>query len=80
MMNDVTQLIGSLGFPILMCFYLIAYVQKTAQAHKDEILSLSENYKQQIQSLVDCLNNNTKALNELKDVIKSKTNYDNSTD
>lgn len=36
----ITQLIGSLGFPIVMCFYLIKMNKDTAQGHKEEVSQL----------------------------------------
>lgn len=36
----ITQLIGSLGFPIVMCFYLIKMNKDTAQDHKEEVSQL----------------------------------------
>lgn len=36
----ITQLIGSLGFPIVMCFYLIKMNKDTAHDHKEEVSQL----------------------------------------
>lgn len=36
----ITQLIGSLGFPIVMCFYLIKMYKDSEQDHKEEVSHL----------------------------------------
>lgn len=36
----ITQLIGSLGFPIVMCFYLIKMNKESANDHKEEVSQL----------------------------------------
>lgn len=36
------QLVGSLGFPIVMCILLYNHLDKEQQAHKEEIASLRD--------------------------------------
>ena len=50
----LTQLVGSLGFPIVACFYLFYLHNKSEERHKEEVERLAES-----------LDNNTKALNKL---------------
>lgn len=50
----VTSLIGSLGFPIVCCFALFWYINKSSEQHKEEIGKLSE-----------AINNNTNVMNQL---------------
>ncbi len=52
--NIISQMIGSVGFPILACVVMFQYMQKEAENHKKEIDSLKES-----------LNNNTLALTRL---------------
>lgn len=40
--NGISQLIGSLGFPIACCIYLIYSNNKANEAHKEEIDKLRE--------------------------------------
>lgn len=40
--NGISQLIGSLGFPIACCIYLIWSNNKTNEAHKEEVDKLRE--------------------------------------
>ena len=50
----LTQLIGSLGFPIAMCIAMLWLVVKLQDQHKEETAKLTE-----------ALNNNTLALTKL---------------
>lgn len=62
----ITQLIGSVGFPIVMCFVLVYYMEKSEESHKEEINSLKE-----------ALNNNTNILTKLETLINERLdNYE----
>ena len=52
--NTVVTLIGSLGFPIVMCLILVYMIAKMETAHKEEISKLTES-----------LNNNTQTIQTL---------------
>lgn len=52
--TTVTGLIGSLGFPIIMCIMLFNWIQKLNEQHKEEMSKVTE-----------ALNNNTLALTVL---------------
>lgn len=54
--NTIVQLVGSLGFPIVMCGALFWRMLKSDEQHKAEMDKLSE-----------ALNNNTIALTKLSD-------------
>lgn len=56
--NTIIQLVGSLGFPIVMCGALYWRMLKSDEQHKAEMDKLSE-----------VLNNNTIALTKLSDKI-----------
>lgn len=58
----LTQLIGSLGFPIAMCLAMMWQLNKTNEQHKAEMDKLSE-----------ALNNNTLALTKLATKIGEDT-------
>lgn len=40
--NALTTLIGSLGFPVVMCIIIFLQMQKNEDAHKEEIKQLTE--------------------------------------
>lgn len=52
--NAITSLIGSIGFPIVMCLLLYYRMDKQDENHKEEMNKITE-----------ALNNNTLALKEL---------------
>lgn len=54
--NTIIQLVGSLGFPIVMCGALFWRMLKSDEQHKAEMDKLSE-----------ALNNNTIAITKLSD-------------
>lgn len=54
--NTIIQLVGSLGFPVVMCGALFWRTVKSDEQHKAEMDKLSE-----------ALNNNTIALTKLSD-------------
>lgn len=56
--SAITQLIGSLGFPIAMCLYLIYHQNK-----------LDENHREEMAKITEALNNNTVALTQLSERI-----------
>lgn len=61
--NLLTQVIGSLGFPIVACAALFYENIKTREAHKEEIGKLAES-----------LDNNTTVMNRLVTLLESKEN------
>ena len=54
--NVITQLIGSLGFPIMVAIACFWYINKQQEQHKEEINKLSE-----------AVNNNTLVIQKLLD-------------
>ena len=59
-LNAFTTLIGSLGFPIVMCLLLYYRMDKQDENHKSEMDKITE-----------ALNNNTQALTALSTKINS---------
>ena len=60
-MNIILQAISTVGFPICACGALFWLVNKQTEQHKEEINTLRE-----------VLDGNTKALIELRDLLKYK--------
>lgn len=61
--NVITQIIGSLGFPIVACIALFYENMKTRESHKEEISKLAES-----------LDNNTDVMNRLVTLLENKEN------
>lgn len=40
--NSLTQVIGTLGFPIVMCFYMMKQNREMDKDHKEEVSQLRE--------------------------------------
>ena len=67
--QGITSMIGSLGFPIVMCIIMIKLIFTMEESHKEEIDSLKES-----------LNNNTNVLTKLETMLNiyMKDNEDKS--
>ena len=66
--NTVIAAIGSLGFPIVACI-LMGYM----------FLKFTDNYRQDIKSIIEIVSNNTAALNRLIDKLdddKGRNDHD----
>lgn len=61
MINDLSALISTLGFPIAMCLIMCYYINKINDAHKEETDKFAE-----------ALNNNTVVLQKLCDRLDSE--------
>ena len=61
MINDLSALISTLGFPIGMCLIMCYYINKINDAHKEESDKFAE-----------ALNNNTIVLQKLCDKLDSE--------
>lgn len=66
--NDITTLIGSLGFPIIMCIVLFNYITKLNDFNKQE----SEMHKQEMLMLRDSIDNNTNVIQNLVSKLSEK--------
>lgn len=60
--NTASQLIGSLGFPIACTIIMIVVFYKV-------ITQMSSTHKEEIAKLTEALQNNTKAITELREKI-----------
>lgn len=63
MVNDLSTLISTLGFPIGMCLIMCYYINKIGVSHKEETDKFAE-----------ALNNNTLVLQKLCDKLDSEVN------
>lgn len=63
MINDLSTLISTLGFPIGMCLIMCYYINKIGDAHKEETAKFAE-----------ALNNNTVVLQKLCDKLDTEVN------
>ena len=64
-MTSITTMIGSLGFPIVMCIFILKMLNDERSDHKSEMDKVTE-----------ALNNNTLVLQRLLDKLNSGMNID----
>lgn len=58
--NNLTTLVGTLGFPIVMCLMFFKYIKQMTEQHKQEVKELSE-----------AVNNNTLVMQQLIDKLEA---------
>lgn len=63
--GTLTNLIGSLGFPILACCALGWYIKYTQEQYKEQINSIEEKHKEEMALMVKAVDNNTEILKQL---------------
>ena len=65
-LGDISTAVGSLGFPIVMCFMLLYYIAKDTKANRE-----------QIEKLTIALNNNTNVIGKLLERLDSDNEWNN---
>jgi hypothetical protein len=68
----LTSLISSIGFPIVACMAMGNYVKYITDKNNANIAAMTEAHKQETESFVTALNNNTLALQKLSDMLDSR--------
>lgn len=74
--TTVSQLVTSIGFPIVMCGAMAWFIKDTndthreqinelTDSHKQEMLTVTETYREEMANVKEALNNNTLALQKL---------------
>ena len=67
--NTISQMITSIGFPIVACGAMAWYVKDTNDKHREEVQRLNSQHKEEMEQVTEALNNNTLALQKLCDKI-----------
>lgn len=63
----ITQLIGSVGFPIACCIAMGYYVHEETNKQREQISEIEKRHSEEMNSITTALNNNTLALQKLTD-------------
>lgn len=63
----ITQLIGSVGFPIACCVAMGYYVHEETDKQREQISEIERRHTDEMNSITTALNNNTLALQKLTD-------------
>ena len=61
--NNLTAIVGTLGFPIVMCLMFFKYIKQMTEQHAREVKELSE-----------AVNNNTLVMQQLIDKLEANVN------
>lgn len=68
-MDNYTQLIGTLGFPIIACISMAIYVKEQTKNNRDDVKELNAQHSKEMlefkEEIKTALNNNTIALTKL---------------
>ena len=72
---DIINMIQTVGVPVAFCIAMGWYVKHISDQHREDVLKLNEDHKQEIQDVTRALDNNTKALQSLTDFLVYKEGY-----
>lgn len=61
--SQIVSLIGSLGFPIVMCFVMLYVFERLIKEQNTQ-------HQEEMTKMTEALNNNTKVLEDLQDMVK----------
>ena len=67
--NAITNLVGSLGFPITCTIFLIWVLFKMTDMHKEEISELRASNESNVAKMTEAINNNTVTLTNVVNMI-----------
>lgn len=65
MLNDVLNVINTVGFPIAMCVFLCWYVRDSTEKNREEVNKINADHKEEVANITTALENNTIALTKL---------------
>lgn len=68
-MDDITQIVSSLGYPVAVSVITIAFVFKLVMDEREENRQREERLMDMVRTTIE---NNTKAVQELKSVMESR--------
>ena len=66
-MNDITNLISTLGFPIAMCVGACFFIKYLFDNFTKQITEMQKEHKEEVKSMNTAIENNTIALTRLID-------------
>ena len=71
-MNEVVQIISTLGFPIAMCVGACFFIKYQFDTSNKQMEDIRKDHKEEIKALKDSLDNNTIALTKLLDKLNQE--------
>jgi hypothetical protein len=71
-MNEIIQIISTLGFPIAMCVGACFFIKYQFDTSNKQMEDIRKDHKEEIKALKDSLDNNTIALTKLLDKLNQE--------
>lgn len=66
-MNDIVQVVSTLGFPIAMCIGACIFIKYQFDVNNKNVDDMRKEHKEEVKSMTEALNNNTLVLQRLID-------------
>lgn len=76
-LTPLTQIIGSLGFPIASCVYLFYSMQKERERNEAQREADRIEHKQEMEKMTEALHNNTLVVQKLVDTLTAPSTTGN---
>lgn len=67
---DTVNLIATLGFPIVACGAMGAYVKYISDKHREQLKEIMAQHRNEMAAITETVQNNTLALQHLSDIIE----------
>ena len=65
--SEITQLITSVGFPIVACCAAAYYIKYISDKNREEVSELNKQHQEEILKVTEAINNNTLVITKLCD-------------
>ena len=66
-MDEIMQMIGTVGFPIVMSLLLFWYVKESTEKTQATLMQIQAEHKDEVMKMTDALNKNTVTIQRLID-------------
>lgn len=70
--DTIVQIVSSVGFPIVCCWFCFWYVKYITDKNREDIANLNEQHKEESNKMIEAINNNTLVMERLVEKIESK--------
>ena len=70
--QDITNFINAVGFPVAACVFLALNNMRMLKTRNEEIAKIFEHHHEEMTQLKNALDNNTKTIAELSDLIRKE--------
>lgn len=69
--EELIQMIGSVGFPIVMCLVMFFFVKETTKSHAEEVERLNKEHKEEMEAITTAVENNTIVLEKTNNTMET---------